>query len=582
MTVSADMMDRTMESDLIPMAASPLPQARRVLVFAPHADDEVFGCGATLHLLAGAGASIAVVVASDGALGGKRDGAAGTTHAPTLTEQREAESRAAAQVLGYPAPIFWRLPDRGVRYGEALVARMIEAMQAQQSDLVFAPALTELHPDHQALALAAAEALRRLGGERRIAFYEVGAPLLPNTLIDITASETPKRAAMRCFRSQLAEHPYDERIAALNRYRAYTLGAQVGAAEAFFIVSAADLGAGLTPLFESALGRRRRLGVAVDGADLPLVSVIVRSMDRPTLAQALASVAAQTYPNIEAVVVNAKGGRHSPLPDLGGRLATQLLDTGVPLERGQAANAGLTAATGRYLLVLDDHNLLLPDHIAKLVASLRGGRTRAAFSGVRLVDGDGRDLRTYDGKDCGPAGLFDTDFVPIHALLFDSALLKEECRFDEQSQLDPRSGYLADRGFWQQIARQTPVEHVPGVSAVHRYAMGEALHGQTRQHGPTLENAAAAAETSAGAGAAKQALLAELGANQSELRSARFEMAATKSELEAVQIHARSLQLGLERVTCELDSIVNSRSWKLTAAPRRLVQSLRRLKARLG
>ena len=237
MTVSVDMMDRAMESELIPTAASSLPAARRVLVFAPHADDEVFGCGGTLHLLAKAGAAITVIVATDGALGGL----AGERETAALIAAREAETRAAATMLGYPAPVFWRLPDRGLRYNEALLAKLLDAMQAAHADLVFAPALSELHPDHQALALAAAEALRRLGGERRIAFYEVSAPLLPNTLIDITACEEQKRAAMRCFRSQLAEQPYDQRIAALNCYRGYSLGADVRAAEAFFVTKEADL-----------------------------------------------------------------------------------------------------------------------------------------------------------------------------------------------------------------------------------------------------------------------------------------------------------------------------------------------------
>jgi hypothetical protein len=46
---------------------------------------------------------------------------------------------------------------------------------------------------------------------------------------------------MRCFRSQLAEQPYDQRIAALNCYRGYSLGAGVRAAEAFFVATAAGL-----------------------------------------------------------------------------------------------------------------------------------------------------------------------------------------------------------------------------------------------------------------------------------------------------------------------------------------------------
>ena len=36
----------------------------------------------------------------------------------------------------------------------------------------------------------------------------------------------------------------------------------------------------------------------------PLVSVLIRSMDRPELDNALQSVATQTYPNIEYIVID--------------------------------------------------------------------------------------------------------------------------------------------------------------------------------------------------------------------------------------------------------------------------------------
>ena len=456
------MIDRMEETDLMPTAASPLPAARRVLVLAPHADDEVFGCGGSLRLLAEAGATITVIVASDGALGGSRD----RPEADALIAEREAETRAAARELGYPAPAFWRLPDRGLRYGEALVGRVLEAMQSADADLVFAPALTELHADHQALALAAAEALRRLGGERSVAFYEVSAPLLPNTLIDITACEESKRAAMRCFRSQLSQQPYDERIAALNRYRSYTLGQGVRAAEAFFMAPAAELANGFAPLFESALGRRRRFGVAAEGADVPLVSVIVRSMERPTLPEALASVAVQTYSNIEVLVVNATGRPHSPVTDFDGRLVMRLIEAGTPLRRSRAANAGLDAASGRFLMFLDDDDLLLPDHIAKLTSALLRGAARAAYAGVRFVDPDGSTLQVFD-EPWQPARLRGANYIPIHAVLFDRALVTEGCRFDEGLEC------FEDWDFWLQASRCTDFAHVPGVTAVYRHVPGD-------------------------------------------------------------------------------------------------------------
>jgi len=447
-----------MESELIPMTASPLPTARRILVLAPHADDEVFGCGGTLYRLAQAGAAITVIVVSDGALGG-----GGADRA--LVAEREAESRAAAAALGYPAPTFWRFPDRGLRYGEALVKQALEAIRSADADFVFAPALSELHPDHQALALAAGEAVRRLGGERRIAFYEVSAPLLPNTLIDITTAEDAKRAAMRCFRSQLAQQPYDEHIAALNRYRSYTLGNGVHAAEAFLMASAADLAIGLAPLFESALGRRRRIGVAIEPADVPLVSVIVRSMDRPTLAEALGSLAAQTYPNIEVLVVNAKGGAHSPLPEFGGRLVMRLIEAGAPLDRSRAANAGLDAARGRYVAFLDDDDTLDPDHLSPLVAALQGeGDGAVAYAGVRCMDRDDPDhkiSRVFAEPFESRAKLLAGNFIPSHALLFPRRLAETGARFDETLEV------YEDWDFWLQLAQTAKFVYLDRISATY-------------------------------------------------------------------------------------------------------------------
>ncbi len=450
-----------MKSDLMAVTASSLPTARHVLALAPHPDDEVFGCGGTLHLLTKAGATVTVIVASDGALGGM----AGERVTATQVDEREAESRAAAAMLGYPEPIFWRLPDMELRYGEALVARLQDAMQAAHADLIFAPALTEMHPDHQALALAAAEAVRRLGGERSIAFYEVSALLLPNTLIDITACEERKRAAMRCFRSQLADQPYDEHIAALNRYRTYTLDSRVHAAEAFFLATAAALANGLTPLFESALGRRRRLGVAVEGADVPLVNVIIRSMDRATLAETLASVAAQTYPNIEVLLVNAKGGQHSPLPDFSSRLVVRLIEKGGPLGRSRAANAGLDASRGLYLALLDDDDTLDPDHLSRLVAVLRKeGKGVVAYAGVRGMDRNDPEhkiSRVFGDPFADTAKLLAGNFIPSNAVLWPRHLVEDGARFDETLDV------YEDWDFWLQISQVARFVYVDGVTATY-------------------------------------------------------------------------------------------------------------------
>lgn len=229
------------EDAIIPhKAVSEIPAAS-VLVLAPHPDDEVFGCGGAIARHVAAKTPVRVVVATDGAYRkGAMDAKGGDTDIERRAQAREEEGRAAARVLGYGEPVFWGLPDRSLAFGEPLIAKIMEAMAGV--DLVYAPALTETHPDHRILAMAAVEAVKRTPGAR-LAFYEVSAPLRPNLLLDISSVRDIKQAASACFRSQLESQRYDEQIAALNRYRTYTLVGNVAAAEAFLLVSSEELNA---------------------------------------------------------------------------------------------------------------------------------------------------------------------------------------------------------------------------------------------------------------------------------------------------------------------------------------------------
>ncbi len=66
------------------------------------------------------------------------------------------------------------------------------------------------------------------GHALQLAIYEIGVPLQHvDVLVDITANEAGKRVAISCYPSQLGIQPYDELIFALNRYRTYTLPAEV-------------------------------------------------------------------------------------------------------------------------------------------------------------------------------------------------------------------------------------------------------------------------------------------------------------------------------------------------------------------
>ena len=102
----------------------------------------------------------------------------------------------------------------------------------------------------------------------------------------------------------------------------------------------------------------------------PLVSLLVRSIDRNTLKETLASVARQDYPCIEVCVVSAVPD-HSPV-DLPSNLTqVRMVHTDVALMRSAAANKALALAQGTYALFLDDDDWIAPNHVSTLVDALQ-------------------------------------------------------------------------------------------------------------------------------------------------------------------------------------------------------------------
>lgn len=446
------------ESTLVPYQTSALPVARSVLVLAPHPDDEIFGPGGLLALFALNGTPVATAVLTDGAFGLQ-----GETRQAHI-QLREAESCRAAEVLGIARPDFWRIPDRELVYGETLIARLISAIQAADADFVLAPSLAEMHPDHRGLAMAAVEAVRRLDGKASLALYEVGVAMpAPSMLIDITPVLARKAAAMACFTSQLAVQRYDEHIKALNRFRTYTLGGEVSAAEAFHFWNPAVDRLACRELFESEYQRQHRLGIPMlGGDDIPLVSILIRSVDRDSLSRTLDSVALQTYPNIEVLVIDALGAGHRALPALCGRFPLRFIAGESSRARSLAANVGLENAQGKYILLLDDDDIVYPDHIEKLARHLeQGTRSLAAYTGISAVDRAGKEIHSFALPAPG-ARLLISNYIPIHAVLFSRLLVSQHgCRFD------PAFDTYEDWDFWLQVGQYTDFDFIPGTSALY-------------------------------------------------------------------------------------------------------------------
>lgn len=181
------------------------PRAARVVVVAPHPDDEILGPGGTAALAQGDGATVHLVAVTDGE--GSHPG-----RGDQLRACRPAESAAAATALGlrYASEHRLGLPDGAVT-AEAVRAGLGPLVGA--GDLVLAPWALDGHPDHDAVGAAAGQVAAAAGAT--LWSYLVWAwhwarpdgddfPWAVATRIDLGPDVAARKAdAAACFASQL-------------------------------------------------------------------------------------------------------------------------------------------------------------------------------------------------------------------------------------------------------------------------------------------------------------------------------------------------------------------------------------------
>lgn len=214
----------------------------------------------------------------------------------------------------------------------------------------------------------------------------------------------------------------------------------------------------------------------------PLVSVVVRSMGRPSLGTALEFIGAQDHPRVEAVVVGALGPRHPVPPDHVGAHPVRFVRSERQASRPQAANLGLDAAAGEWITFLDDDDLLHPDHVSSLVgARSRAGGKQAicALAVARFSDGRTQSL----GQPFALHQLYERNFLHLAMVLFSRELVALGCRFDESLEI------LQDWDFFLQCAQHTRFHFEPRATFEWRADVGTAGTGA----GPNQDDARFAA-----------------------------------------------------------------------------------------
>lgn len=209
---------------------------KNILIIAPHADDEVLGCGATMAKLAHQGNNVYVLIATNASIG------APELFGPEIIRQVRSEALEAHKLLGIKETAFLELPapalDQYPRY--KMANEIASVMRKFNIEVVFIPHRGDCHKDHTIIHECAMVACRPLVNStvKEVYAYETlsetewGEPVpsdffVPTKYMTFSKEEFEiKLKAMSCFKSQLYAFPASrslEAIEALAKFRGATV-----------------------------------------------------------------------------------------------------------------------------------------------------------------------------------------------------------------------------------------------------------------------------------------------------------------------------------------------------------------------
>jgi len=182
-----------------------LPVGERLVVVAPHPDDEILAAGGLLRWWSSTGRQAVVVAVTDGEASHSRSSIIG---ADELRRRRGRERREALDALCPRRPVVTRLrhSDQGCA---ASISQLVGDLRRvlTDDDVVVGPALEDRHPDHVAVAMALRDVVAVDGGvlweAPTWALVHGSAPPADAVLTFGPDTWERKKRAMAAYRSQL-------------------------------------------------------------------------------------------------------------------------------------------------------------------------------------------------------------------------------------------------------------------------------------------------------------------------------------------------------------------------------------------
>jgi len=211
----------------------------------------------------------------------------------------------------------------------------------------------------------------------------------------------------------------------------------------------------------------------MESSENPLVSVIVRTKDRPGLLKtALKSVAYQDYRPVEVILINDGGCALdiNTVRTILNNCSLNYIHFEKSKGRAAAGNQGIFSAEGHFIGFLDDDDEFSPDHLSTLVASLEESQNKVAYADSELVvkeidaetgNMEIRERKVFSSYDFSYVDLMVANYIPLISLLFSGEVLKQSGGFDESFNL------YEDWDLLLRIGENFPFHHIKKVTSMY-------------------------------------------------------------------------------------------------------------------
>lgn len=204
----------------------------------------------------------------------------------------------------------------------------------------------------------------------------------------------------------------------------------------------------------------------------PYISIIIPTYNRlGTLAELLEALSKETYTDFEVIIVNDGGDPVDEVVELYTELRITLVNQTANLKHVHARNRGLQEASGEWIMLCDDDDLVLPGHLERMLVAAEDADL--VYSDVEIVDfvispEDGvrypvsRRLFAYE---------LDMQGMRAFSTFVASGCLYRRSLHDQIGRFDVEMYHYWDWDFFLRVADSFRVKRLPVASAL--YAFGD-------------------------------------------------------------------------------------------------------------